>query len=121
MGCISIRNPDGSYTVLSGARAGVTAYMEAMNRTAMIDKTSKFHSNQRVRVKNEITKIIETLMPTYRYLDARHIANSLAGSEVEVISPDLLTDSQGVWGTYYSISSDAGEFYVLPEDLLEEL
>lgn len=85
-----------------------------------LDKRSKFHVGQLVKVTLSIDKIINVLTPAYNRSDARMHARDLMGASVMIIGIDILTDEEGTPGTYYSIELDDGRFYVMPEDLLFE-
>ena len=100
----------------------MTTYDYILNRNAMIDEKSKFHTDQMVKIKDDRVALINHLMPPYRYQDAKMLANSLAGSLATIISPDELIDKNGNLGTYYTIeTSNTIGFYILSEDLLEDI
>lgn len=109
--------PDGSIAL--GPKVVIDAYARALNRSMEIDRKSKYHSGQVVRVKDDVIGIINTLIPTYNYTDARHIALLVAGKYASILGVDELTNN-GVVGTYYSIEPELYHgFLVLPESLLE--
>lgn len=111
--------PDG--TLVSGPSEILQALYSVYERNQKINNASKYHACEIVRIKDSVREITESLMPTYNYYDAYAIASILAGKKVEIISPDILTDSSGTPGTYYTVEAPEGlvGFYVLPEHLIE--
>lgn len=93
-------------------------FQNILHKRNILESNSKHHTGDRVRVTEDISKIVDILYPTYTKHEALQIARGLAGSIVEIFSVENLTDDNDTPGIYYSIEDDLGMYYVLPENML---
>lgn len=89
-----------------------------------LDRTSKFHPGERVRVVADLYQLIEVLKTnTGSEVDAYLVARELLQTDGTIFSASRLTDkSDDDWKTYYTVEYSmygVNQYYVLPEEFLE--
>lgn len=98
--------------------------LESFARQDELDKTSKFHPGERVRITADICQLVDALKgATNSEVDAYLVAREIIQTDGTIFSASLLSEnSDSNLRTYYTVEYNIygiNQYYVLPEEFLE--